>query len=395
MSSSKIRLTVVETHPVQYHAPVYRCLQQDFGHDVTVIYGSDSSINGGLDIEFGVSVKWDTDLVSGYQPVFLTSIKDQAWRPSIARGYSRLAKAIQASDPDAVLLVGYAHRLYLNAFAACSGRYPLLYRAEASDVAKIRNWAKSNARDILLRGLYSRMAGILYIGKNALTHFKRLGVPNCRLYRSPYCVDTTSFQPASREAQCRTAVRAELGIPENTIVLMFSGKLSERKGPEHIIQAVRSMPDHEREQITCLFVGDGKLSDRLYSYAAEWPTVKIRLVGFKNQSTISQYYYAADCLVLPSLFSETWGLVVNDALWHGRPAVVSSAVGCALDLIVPGITGEVFEAGSVEGLRHAITRARAWISNPEHHESCRAAVADYSVFDAASGLDRALVSILN
>ena len=47
-------LAVIESHPVQYHAPVYRAVQRDFGVPVTAIYGSDFSVAGYRDREFGV-----------------------------------------------------------------------------------------------------------------------------------------------------------------------------------------------------------------------------------------------------------------------------------------------------------------------------------------------------
>ena len=56
---------------------------------------------------------------------------------------------------------------------------------------------------------------------------------------------------------------------------------------------------------------------------------------------------AADVLVLPSDAGETWGLVVNEALASGRPAVVSRAAGCAADLVVENETGRTFACGDV------------------------------------------------
>ena len=43
-------------------------------------------------------------------------------------------------------------------------------------------------------------------------------------------------------------------------------------------------------------------------------------------------YIAADCLVLPSDYSETWGLVVNEAMASGLPSIISDRCGCAPDL---------------------------------------------------------------
>ena len=47
-------------------------------------------------------------------------------------------------------------------------------------------------------------------------------------------------------------------------------------------------------------------------------------------------------MILPSL-SETWGLVVNEALACGTPALVSNRVGCSPDLIQEDVSGWVVD----------------------------------------------------
>ena len=59
---------------------------------------------------------------------------------------------------------------------------------------------------------------------------------------------------------------------------------------------------------------------------------------------------AADALILPSDFGETWGLVVNEAMATGLPAIVSDRVGSAHDLVVDGDTGFVFPYGDTTAL---------------------------------------------
>ncbi|MBV8557619.1 MAG: glycosyltransferase family 4 protein, partial [Planctomycetaceae bacterium] len=51
---------------------------------------------------------------------------------------------------------------------------------------------------------------------------------------------------------------------------------------------------------------------------------------------------AADCLALPSRL-EPWGLVVNEAMNFGLPAVVSDRVGCAANLVRPGENGMIVD----------------------------------------------------
>src|SRR5690606_24227768 len=78
--------------------------------------------------------------------------------------------------------------------------------------------------------------------------------------------------------------------------------------------------------------------------------------GFLNQSEITAAYAASDCLLLPSDSGETWGLVVNEAMACGLPALVSDQVGCAVDLVTPGVTGDVFGCGDVDALARLLAR---------------------------------------
>ena len=86
--------------------------------------------------------------------------------------------------------------------------------------------------------------------------------------------------------------------------------------------------------------------------------VDLKLVGFLNQTELGEAYAIADCLVLPSDYPETWGLVVNEALATGLPCVVSDAVGCAPDLIRDGESGYVYPLGNVEALAAALAKVR-------------------------------------
>src|SRR2546428_9263654 len=123
------------------------------------------------------------------------------------------------------------------------------------------------------------------------------------------------------------------------------------------------MPTERRDAALILFLGSGDLRPTLAQDASRPPRVSAVFAGFQNQSQLSAYYHAADLLVLPSRHSETWGLVVNEALHHGLPCVVSADVGCGTDLIAAGGTGETFDTGSELGLGAGVLPA-AHLSDP-------------------------------
>lgn len=384
-------LVVVETHPVQYHAPVYRILQEQFQIPVKAIYGSDFSIIGYHDIGFNRTFAWDTDLTSGYTALFLSRSTEGGARSMAEVSSAGLTAALKVVDPAAVLLVGYYPRFYQEAFwHIWRAGYPLLFRAETTDHAGGRSLFKRLGRDVMLRWFYRRCSALLYIGHRSYQHYQRLLNESTSLFFSPYCVDTESFRATETDrVALRAVTRQSLDVREHERAILFAGKLVSKKAPELLLKAVKQLPLEERKRTIVLFLGDGPRRVHLRHMADEAPRVEVRFIGFCNQRELSPFYHAADLLVLPSRIGETWGLVVNEALHHGVPCLVSDAVGCAPDLVKPGWTGEVFPSGSSLELAWAIMRAERLVGCSQVRQQCRQWVAKYTIEEAAAGIAEA------
>ncbi len=381
-------LVICETHPVPYHVPVYRCLARDFGVPLHVIYGSDFSVRGYFDKEFRAKVAWDTDLLSGYEHSFLTestAVRAQDYDHVTARG---VASAIQEKKPSAVMALGYYHPLdRMTIRTALLHKTPLLFRGETSDQAVDRPTLRAWWRDLVLRRLYRRCARLLYLGTQAREHYVRLGVPPERLVFSPYCADDRQFEydEAARD-RLRDATRARLGVRENDLVILFSGKLSRRKGVDMLPAAIRSLPPEIASRVVLMFLGEGALHGDLEAGCTRAPGIRAVFTGFQNQSQLSQFYHAADLMVLPSRSAETWGVVVNEALMHGVPCVSSTQVGSWRDLVQPGSTGAVCASDDTGALAEAVTRALALEPGIELRQRCRHVAVRFSVQTASEGI---------
>jgi glycosyltransferase involved in cell wall biosynthesis len=388
-------LAVIETHPIQYHAPVYRAVQRDFGIPVTAIYGSDFSVVGYRDAEFDSTFAWDSDLLEGYSSLFLARVAQGGARSAeevLTRG---LGQALRRLAPSAVLLVGYSPRFHqLACLRAWQTHRPLLLRAETTDHALARGSIKMWLRDRALQWFYHRCERLLYVGQRSNQHFRRLGCPDDKLVFSPYCVDTTPFELGEADRRrLRSTTRRALGIAPEQKVVLLSGKLVHRKRPDLLLHAIKRLPRHRRERLHVLVLGSGNQQAAFEALADESPPVAVTCLGFHNQTRLSAYYHAADLLVLPSEFAETWGLVVNEALHHGVPCVVSDAVGSAPDLIHPGVTGEIFETGSAHSLAAALERAWPLMGRVDVRQNCRGEVGGYTVAKAAEGIARAYEAV--
>jgi len=388
-------LAVIETHPVQYHAPVYRALQAVYSVPVTAIYGSDFSIAGYRDREFGVSFAWDTDLLAGYDSHFLGRVSEggpAGYDDVQTRGLGALLRRLR---PHAVLLLGYASRFdWIACYESWRSGLPLLFRAETTDHAAMRGALKTWTRQKVLRFMYRRFSRILYIGQNSYRHYRRLGVSEDKLIFAPYCVNTGPFFCGEdARSRLRSPTRAELGLVDSDIAVLFSGKISERKGPDLLLQAAKTLPESVRTQISLCFLGDGQLREALQCESTREPTVRTKFLGFQNQTQLSQFYHAADVVVLPSRWGETWGLVVNEALHHGVPCLVSEAVGCAPDLIEADATGYIFTTNNAQSLASVLQQVSKLIDSSTTRTKCRQKVSGYSVEEAARGIAQAYAQV--
>ncbi len=380
-------LAVVDTHPVQYRAPVYRALQERLDVPVTAIYGSDFSVAGYRDDEFQTAFSWDTDLLSGYSSVFLSRAEAGAAVAIDDVSPAGMGLALATVAPRAVLVVGYRPRFHRVAwYEAWRQRRPLLFRGETTDMARLRSGPARWIRSAGLRMAYTQCDACLYIGRQSRAHFERLGVPANRLFFSPYCVDETTFD-ASEAARdrLRRDTRQALAIADDQWLVLYAGKLSARKGLDLVLPAMRAWSQARSREVVLALLGDGELRAEIAAQAAVPPVMATRFLGFQNQRLLSRYYHAADLLVLPSRHSETWGLVVNEALHHGVPCVVSDRVGCAADLIDEH-TGVVFAAGEVSAFAAALGEVEPLVRQSEVREACRARVRPYSVLAAAQGV---------
>ena len=373
-----MRLAIVASHPIQYHAPLYRALAQEC--ELKVFYAHSASPADQARAGFNVGFAWDVDLLGGYEHVFLDNV---AADPGVHhfRGcdtpglYRHLAEGF-----DAVLISGWHLKTFLQAlFYAKRLGIGTLVRGDSqleTPRSRLKTFAKAAVYPTFLR----RFDAALYVGSRSKAYWKHYGYPEHRLHRSPHCVDTQWFAERA-QPPARQAVRERLGIGEAEKVLLFAGKTIEFKRPLDLVRAAERMRG-EGVQARVLVAGSGALDGALRDAAAA-AKVQLSTLGFCNQSEMPAAYAAADLLVLPSTGRETWGLVANEALACGTPILLSDAVGSASDLAADGTAGATFPLGDIGALAAAAIRL---LRAPPSADAIREKSDAYSVEAAAAGI---------
>ena len=385
------RLYIFESHPVQYHAPVYRALHQGVnragGSEVHVFYATDAPVRGHFDPGFRRQVTWDEPLLEGYPVTVLGNergIPLCGFRSLSGKGVMDI---LRRGRPSAILLTGLAYEYDWAAYAAaCLLGIPIWIRTETQDRAFVRPRWKTGLRWIAYSLAYLPVRRALVIGRLNAEHYRRHGGAPERQIRSPYCVvDRFSCLSEAQRREIRNELRARLEIPAHATVLLFCGKLQPKKNPLILLEAIGAMSPMEREGYALLFVGTGEQETLLRQRAAQLPGARVVFAGFQNQTEIAQWYLAADILVLPSRqMGETWGLVVNEALMAGCRAVVSSHVGSHADFAALRSV-QIFD-GEVHGLLQCLRGPSERVSV----EQQRAFMDGYSVAAASEGIAQAL-----
>lgn len=375
-----MRIGFLVSHPIQYFAPLFRELAKQC--DLTVFYAHRQTAEQQARAGFDVAFEWDVDLLSGYHSKFLRNV---ARTPSTDRFFGcdtpEIAGEIAGGSFDGFVVPGWALRAYWQAVHACRrAGVPVFVRGDSQLVGP-RSGAVRLAKAVAFRGVLRRFDGFLYVGQRNREYLQHYGAPSQRLFFSPHCVDNDAFRAAS-EATRRTLTPARR--------VLFVGKLIERKRPFDLLQAAARLAAEGRP-VDVAFAGSGDQQDALAAAAAA-SGVRAHFHGFVNQSELPGIYAAADVIVLPSDGRETWGLVVNEAMACGVPAVVSDAVGCGPDLVEPGVTGAVFPLGNVAALADgigkvlALDRARTRQALAERMETYSPARAAQGIAGAASAL---------
>jgi glycosyltransferase involved in cell wall biosynthesis len=350
------KLAILNTHPIQYFAPLYRRLAKEPDLDLTVYFCSRQGAEEYLDPGFGERVKWDRPLLDGYNYHFLKNVR----RHDRVRGFWSLINPgivleLRKHKYDALIVNGHRHATYLLAmFAAKAVGTAVMMRCE-THLGLQASGFKRLVRKPLMSFLYNQVCDLcLPIGTLNRDFYSFHGVSEARLFPVPYAVDNEYFIAAAEKYSKQLTLKQELGLPLDKPLILFASKLMARKRPMDLLRAFHRLQASGTDAALG-FVGSGEEEQALRGYARENQLRDVHFCGFQNQSELPKFYSAADVFVFPSE-NEPWGLVLNEVMCASLPVITSREIGAAPDLVHEGKNGFMFEAGNVDELTSYLKR---------------------------------------
>lgn len=147
-------------------------------------------------------------------------------------------------------------------------------------------------------------------------------------------IDTKKFavDPETKQMK-QEAIRTELGISEDAIVLLSVGEVNENKNHRVAIEALSKI---ETKNIHYVICGRGEMEKSLTDLANQLGlNGRVHLTGYRND--VADFYQAADIFVFPSL-REGLPVAVMESMASGLPIICNDIRGCA-DLIENDVNG--------------------------------------------------------
>jgi glycosyltransferase involved in cell wall biosynthesis len=354
----KTPFAVLASHPIPYYVPYYRALAKHSDLDVCAFFASRFGLEKTLDPGMGIELAWKTDLLNSYRYVFLPGaerIRELTFHTVNNPGVGR---ALSEFGPSIVLIHGYTQITMLRALAWCRRNgVPALMISDSSLHVGTGGLMRGLKR-ALLPIIFRQFSGFLCIGDRNETYARTYGVPPERIFRVPNVVDEGFWAYREKRQKERTRVRAELGLGEDELLVLYVGKLIPRKRPGDLIAALarlRSMSGGGRP-IRVVFAGDG-LQRAALEQEAEALGLPARFLGFVNIDTLPAYFCAADVLSHPAEI-ETFGVITIEAAILGLPLVLSDGVGAIgpTSIARPGENAMVYPCGDVGALAKLLSR---------------------------------------
>jgi len=199
---------------------------------------------------------------------------------------------------------------------------------------------RDHPADVLLFRLAARLFHDRILGNSGqVTRYleRALKIPSHRLATVYNGLDTEEVQPRRTPGE----VRAELGVGDESPVILMVGRLARQKNYPLFLRAMAHLREANPDLVG-LVAGQGPLEAELQSFSATLGLAEVvRFLGPRND--IPDLMVAADIVVLTSDW-EGFPNTLLEAMWLERPVVATDVGGCQ-EVVVDGETGYLVQAG--------------------------------------------------
>jgi phosphatidylinositol alpha-mannosyltransferase len=193
-----------------------------------------------------------------------------------------------------------------------------------------------------LKRWFRRLDGKIAVSKTA----RRFALGHFPGYYNiiPNGVDLEHFSPEVKPME---------GFQDGKLNILFVGRLEKRKGLDYLLEAWGRVKEAVPES-RLIVVGPGSRRRRKYEkMVAKHRLEDVVFIGFASYEDLPRYYQTADVFCAPATGSESFGIVLLEAMALGKPIVASDIEGYA-GVVSDGVDGMLVPPRDSQGLAQAL-----------------------------------------
>ncbi len=344
---NKFRVIILHNIISPYKTLLFNALNKDLSGNLKVLYFAETEGNR----------EWRVDK-DKLQFAFDVMFKEKIDNISPIKLATKIYKRLNLYNPDVIIIGGYNRLACWTAlFWAKKHKQKAIVMVESHYLDKPRSMLKENIKKLFVSNCKAALVAgtrhrdyMISLGMKLENIFTMKGVGG--VDRRIYERDVTKFR------KDKPIICSQLGVtPRN---FLFIGRFSPEKNIIFLLKAYKRLKEKGTKEWGLILVGNGPQTKEIENFISSNKLKGVFLPGFKQKEELPLFYTISDVFILPSV-SESWGLVVEEAITSGLPVLVSNRCGCYPDIVQDGINGfsfDPFDEDSLFKLMRDITQGK-------------------------------------
>lgn len=223
-----------------------------------------------------------------------------------------------------------------------------LWGRDSRDLDRGIVYLLARLRNLLLR----RTGAVVAISEAIAREAVESGFAKAKVHLIPHGIDMSEYAPVGADE--KLARRRALGLPEEKLLVTYTGRLIQGKGLETLFAALRSLADLPALHLVLVGSGAGQvisIEDKLREEALT-EALRGRVTFLGRVDNVAACLQASDIFAFPTL-DEALGMSAVEAQACGLPAVASRTGGVP-DVIEDGVTGILVPPGDADQLARGL-----------------------------------------
>jgi glycosyltransferase involved in cell wall biosynthesis len=155
------------------------------------------------------------------------------------------------------------------------------------------------------------------VSQQVCKELEEIGINKERITYIPNGVDTEQFKPSND----KKLLRKKFKIPENDLIFLSLGRLTEAKQPQKLIE-VFSEIEKEKKDVSLVIAGEGELLEKTRKFVRQKRLKKVRFLGYVDEKDKPDLYACSNYYIITSKY-EGQPLTLLEAMASGLPCIVS------------------------------------------------------------------------